>query len=62
VAKTPVRALKIAREAMHEQMRDDRRLAEHISGKITDRLTRLAAELRTIDGGLARAAEARIAT
>lgn len=60
VAKTPVRALKLVRESMHGQMRDDRHLAEHISGKITERLTRLAAELRMIDGRLAHAAEARV--
>ena len=60
VAKTPVRALKLSREAMHGQMRDDRHLAEHISGKITARLTKLAAELRIIDGRLARVAEARV--
>ena len=60
VAKGPVRALKIAREAMHDQMRDDRHLAEHISAKITARLSRLAAELRGIDSRLARVAEARI--
>ena len=62
VAKGPVRALKIAREAMHEQMRDDRHLAEHISAKITARLSRLAAELRGIDSRLAHVAEARIGT
>jgi CRP-like cAMP-binding protein len=60
VAKTPVRALKLSREAMHGQMRDDRHLAEHISGKITARLTKLAAELRTIDSRLAHVAEARV--
>ena len=62
VAKGPVRALKIGREAMHDQMRDDRHLAEHISAKITARLSRLAAELRGIDSRLARVAEARIGT
>jgi CRP-like cAMP-binding protein len=60
VAKGPVRALKIGRSAMHDQMRDDPRLAEHISHKITARLTALAAELRAIDGRLAQVAEARV--
>jgi len=52
-----VRALKIVREAMHDQMRDDARMAQHISSKITSRLTSLADELRRIDSRLAHAAE-----
>lgn len=58
VAREPVRALKITREAMHAQMREDAMLAEHISNKITSRLASLAAELRRIDGRLSKAAEA----
>jgi CRP-like cAMP-binding protein len=61
VAKGPVKALKITREAMLDQMRDDPRLAEHLSARITSRLTRLAEELRTIDGVLAQAASLRLA-
>ena len=57
VARGPVRALKIVREAMHDQMRDDARMAQHISSKITSRLTSLADELRRIDSRLAHAAE-----
>ena len=57
VAREPVRALKICRDTIHEQMRDDAGLAEHISNKITSRLASLAAELRRIDGRLAHVAE-----
>ena len=57
IARGPVRALKIVREAMHEQMRDDARMAEHIGAKITSRLTSLADELRRIDHRLAHVAE-----
>lgn len=53
VARGTVRALKLTREAMHDQMRDDTVLAGHISDKITGRLAMLAAELRKIDGRLA---------
>lgn len=61
VAKGPVRALKITREAMHEQMRDDPGLADHLGARITARLTKLADELRTIDGALAQAASLKVA-
>lgn len=57
IARGPVRVLKIMREAMHEQMRDDASMAEHISTKITSRLTSLADELRRIDSRLAHVAE-----
>jgi CRP-like cAMP-binding protein len=55
VAKSTVRALKITRESMHDQMRDDVRLAEHLSAKITERLKRLSAELRRVDNALVHA-------
>jgi CRP-like cAMP-binding protein len=61
VARGSVRALKLVRETMHEQMRDDARLAEHISAKITSRLAGLADELRRIDSRLAHIAEAHAA-
>lgn len=61
IARGPVRALKVVREAMHEQMRDDARMAEHISAKITSRLASLADELRRIDNRLAHVAEAHAA-
>jgi CRP-like cAMP-binding protein len=55
VAKGTVRALKITREAMHEQMCDDLHLAEHLSAKIAERLKRISVELRQIDAALAHA-------
>jgi CRP-like cAMP-binding protein len=61
VARGPVRALKITREAMHEQMRHDPALAEQLSDRITARLTKLAAELRAIDGVLAGSAALELA-
>jgi CRP-like cAMP-binding protein len=53
VAKTPVRALKITRAAMYEQMADDPALADHLVAKIANRLKILAVELRAIDRSLA---------
>jgi CRP-like cAMP-binding protein len=53
VATSPVRALKITRSAMYEQMADDAALAEHLVAKITARLQSLATELRKIDQSLA---------
>ena len=53
VARTPVKALKITREDMHEQMADDPKLAEYMMGKIAKRLHALAAEVRAIDEALA---------
>ena len=53
VARGPVRALRISREDMHEQMADDPRLAEHMMDRIALRLNRLANELRAIDQALA---------
>lgn len=61
VARGPVRALKLTREAMHEQMCDDARMAEHISAKITARLAGLADELRRIDSRLAHATALQVA-
>lgn len=53
VAETPVRALRITREAMFEQMAEDAALADHLVAKITGRLQSLAVELRRIDACLA---------
>ena len=49
VAAGPVRCLKLNRETMHAQMLDDPAMAEHLSAKITARLSRVAEELRAID-------------
>lgn len=53
IADTTVRALKITRAAMYEQMAQDAALAEHLVAKISSRLKSLATELRRIDGCLA---------
>ncbi len=53
VAKTPVRALRLTRSEMQDLMMEDRALAEHFSGKITQRLVALASELKAIDQALA---------
>ncbi len=52
VARGPVRALKITREAMHEQMLADPALAEHLMQRIASRLVKVADELRRIDSAL----------
>ena len=49
IAAGPVRCLKLNRTAMHAQMLDDPALAEHLTAKITARLTRVARELQAID-------------
>ncbi len=53
VAKTAVRALKITRTSMYEQMAEDAKLADHLVARITSRLKDLAVELRAIDQSLA---------
>ena len=53
VATTSVRALRITRAGMHEQMSEDAALAEHLVAKISARLATLVTELRRIDRGLA---------
>jgi CRP-like cAMP-binding protein len=53
VARTAVRALKITRAGMYEQMAEDARLADHLVARITSRLKNLAVELRAIDQSLA---------
>ena len=49
IAQTSVRALRITRAAMYEQMADDAALADHLVAKIAARLKILAGELRAID-------------
>lgn len=49
VARGPVKCLKITREAMHELMLEDSSMAEILTAKIAQRLTRLADDLRAID-------------
>jgi len=53
VARSPVRALRIARSEMHQQMEADPSLAEHFVDRISRRLGQLADELRSIDQVLA---------
>ncbi len=53
VAHTTVRALRITREGLKEQMMEDPDLASHFVDRITERLTRVANELRRIDHALA---------
>lgn len=53
VARTPVRALKITREAMLAHMAADPSIADHLVARISSRLVSLAEELRSIDQTLA---------
>jgi CRP-like cAMP-binding protein len=55
IAHTTVRALRIRREALQSQMRDDPNLADHFVERIAERLSRVATELRLIDHALANA-------
>ena len=52
VAHTTVRALRITRAGLHAQMLDDPDLAGHFVDRITERLNRVADELRRIDHAL----------
>ncbi len=52
VAKTTVRALRIARRELHEQMSEDTDLAHHFVGRISNRLRDVALELHKIDDAL----------
>ncbi len=52
VAHTTVRALRIRRDALQEQMKEDPQLADHFVDRITERLRVLAAELRSLDDTL----------
>jgi CRP-like cAMP-binding protein len=53
VARGPVKALRITRAGMLEQMEADRSLAEHLVAQISGRLTSVAAELRRVDEAIA---------
>jgi CRP-like cAMP-binding protein len=53
VAHTTVRALRITRAGLHAQMLDDPDLATHFVDRITERLHRVADELRRIDYAIA---------
>jgi CRP-like cAMP-binding protein len=53
VARGVVRAVKIGREPLLEQMRSDPALREHFVRRLTSRLSRVALELRLIDERLA---------
>lgn len=57
VARSTVRALKLARTDMHELMQKDAALAAHFVHRINSRLMRLVVELNSIDQTLALAAE-----
>jgi CRP-like cAMP-binding protein len=52
VARTPVRALRIARDDMLAQMTDDPSIAEHFIAKLSGRLTAFVNDLRRIDRSL----------
>lgn len=52
IARTVVRALKIARADLHEIMMQEPEIADHFVTKISARLSAMAAELRAIDEGL----------
>ena len=52
VAHTTVRALRITRAGLHAQMLEDPGLADHFVDRITERLHRVAEELRRIDHAL----------
>jgi CRP-like cAMP-binding protein len=49
VARTPVRALRIAREDLQEQMMEDAALADHFVQRITSRLSVVLDTLKSID-------------
>lgn len=57
-AEGSVRALKLSRSALHQLMARDPALAEHFVGRISSRLSRMAIEMRRIDGTLALATDA----
>jgi hypothetical protein len=49
-----VRALRITRSDLHEQMAEDAALAHHFVSRIASRLHVMADDLRQIDGSLSR--------
>ncbi len=70
IARTTVKALRIAREDLHRLMTDEPEVAEHFSKHIAGRLRAFADELRAIDQaladmalvGISQAGEARLAS
>ena len=55
IAHTTVRALRVTREALKNQMLEDPHLADHFVERIAERLSRVATELRLIDHALSTA-------
>jgi len=55
VARGPVKALRITRAAMLEQMLEDPSVAECLVGEVAGRLKKMAGELRMIDSGFEQA-------
>jgi CRP-like cAMP-binding protein len=53
VARGTVRALRISRDELHAQMREDSSLADHFVRRISGRLSKISQELRRIDQTLA---------
>lgn len=53
VARSKVRALRIVRDELHDQMSEDLQLAARISDNLTARLASMAEELRRVDATLA---------
>ncbi len=53
VSRSKVRALRLMRDELHAQMKDDPQLAERISHNLTGRLSSMAEELRRVDAILA---------
>jgi CRP-like cAMP-binding protein len=54
VARDRVFCLKLLRATIHAQMQEDPTLAEHFHDRLTERLLRMADELRRIDQSLVR--------
>ncbi len=52
VAKSQVRCLKLPRASMRALLLQDQALSEHLTGKISARLSRVASELRAIDNSV----------
>jgi CRP-like cAMP-binding protein len=57
VAKDQVKALRLAREKMHELMQNDTDLASHFSSHMLKRLHAMARDLLTVDGLLSSSAD-----
>ena len=53
LARSTVKALRLTRAEMHDAMADDPQLADHLTRKITERLHRVAQDLRSVDRTLA---------